>query len=181
MVLDHVLVNLDPGSPLRSTVTRAALPLFMVVSGHLIATKGFGSWQRWARLGLAALVALGAARSAGLAATPDVLIVYLFAVTALVALRWAGIRSPIVAGSLGIAWGITASAQVASTGWTGYQPGFVLALLALGMLATMPATLPGPAAFWTACAKVGRYPLAWYLGHLVVLGIIRTAAGLGPV
>lgn len=61
--------------------------------------------------------------------------------------------------------------------WTGYQPGFALVLVVVGKLVPADGYLEGFGRLgsWLGCEVVGRRPMTWYLGHLLVLAAIKAA------
>jgi uncharacterized membrane protein len=156
MVVDHVLVQLEPRSVLRETVTRLSLPLFCVVAGSLAQRRP--RWGRLASVGMAGVgaTALGAPIGIG---QPDVLLVIVAAMLAL-SLLW---RCPVAALCVGAVQPFT---------WpfpgNGYQVGTVLVMLVAGRLAGAE-TVAGWARRCRPLEWAGRHPLALYVGHLAVL------------
>lgn len=168
MVLDHALVVLDSNNPARLTVTRLALPLFMICA----ATVWKGRPSRRRALALAAVGALDLflAPLVGLGSPAPVagfcLLVALL-VAAPTLLRW-----PLVACVLGFVQGF-----FIPLGWQGWELGVLLGWFMVGRLGLasgqqeirrigdrLPAFL----------AVIGRRPLIWYVGHLV--GMLGLAA-----
>lgn len=159
MVVDHALVAAGAGvGPIRLTLTRLALPLFLLLAGALWTRSALG--RRHLEIGAAGLVATGLGLVVGIG-QPDVLLLIL---GALVLMRWAG---PVLAGAAAI------QATTWPMGWTGYEPGVVVVLVVLGHLyGARPLDRLGqrlPAAL----EVVGRHPLGWYLGHLAVLALLK--------
>lgn len=160
MVLDHVLVQLDRDSILRVTVTRPALPLFMICAA--IVWKP-ATWRRWTVLLALALVELVLFIPLGMG-VPGIVAVFALVLVVIDAVgidrfdRWSAVF--LAAGIL--------QALYLPVGWRGYEPGLVLAWFALGRLAAAPFLELGsrvPDGF----ASIGRRPLVWYVGHLVAL------------
>ncbi len=60
------------------------------------------------------------------------------------------------------------SALYVPVGWHGYEPGLVLAWFCLGLLARLEWFALGDR-LPVQLERVGRRPLIWYVGHLVVL------------
>lgn len=171
MVLDHLAVfgffgSSAPVVGMRLTITRLALPIFMMVAGSLWAVRGPGpNWYRLANCVVGGLVAFVCWSSIGL---PHVDILIVFAAVALYAaviVRW-----PVVCLVAGILQ--TINLPVMSPG---YELGYVAAWLALGVLVgdrpswrSLGDSLPA----WLA--SIGRRPLLWYTSHLVVLAVVHT-------
>lgn len=175
MVLDHVLALwLLHGGPaaagvVRSTLTRLALPAFMLVAGWLWSRRGSStSGWRWAEV-----MALGVFSTAAMAAlglpVPEVLVVFaMAAVLGPVLLRW-----PVATSVLGLLQAVNQPLP-----WAGYQPGYLLLWLGLGVLAhraavvwSVPLWLDRP-----GFEAIGRRPLMWYGGHLVMLLVLVAVA-----
>lgn len=169
MLLDHVLLVTDSGDLVRSTLTRVCMPVFFLLAGHL---AGRPSW-RWAWAGL-----LGLALPVVVPwiDAPNVLLIWAGGCVVLFAWRRAGLPMwlPVVV-----------ALTVSANGWvlqgSGYDALALFALMALG--ATWPrgrfeagaARLPA----WPVLAAVGRRPLTWYVGHLLVLqGLLMVSGAL---
>ncbi|MCA1726985.1 MAG: heparan-alpha-glucosaminide N-acetyltransferase domain-containing protein [Actinobacteria bacterium] len=167
MIVDHVAAvmgsNAGPLWWVRHTVTRPALPLFMVVAGILIARRRSSwSWRRLVAIAGAGVVATWLLLVSGIQFGPDVLLVLVATCPAWGVLS----RRPLELLVLGLL-----QALYLPIGWGGYEPGLVLAYLGVGILAGGC----GERLSWIrgrAFELVGRYPLTWYLGHLVVLGLV---------
>lgn len=167
MIVDHVLAlvcelttwptNAGPWFA-RMTITRAALPLFMLLAGALLADRR-PSGKRLGQVVAAAVCAQLLVLRLPFMATVNILPV----------IGWALWVWPRVRG-----WGVWGVAGcmvfVATLPWPlGYHPGHVLGLMLLGtLLGRAPLErLGGCLQPWAAV--VGRRPLAWYLGHLAAL------------
>ena len=164
MVLDHIwLARAFPCAWLiRKVITRAALPIFMMVSGYLWAVRGW-SWRRGTLLVLAAMLSVRLAAGAGLP-MPDILTIFaVVQAMAALAVRW-----PIPLAAAGLLqsseWRI---------GWPNYEPGVVLCFCCLGVLLAKMGELPTLRCRWLEW--IGRHPLTWYLGHLAALALWRAA------
>ena len=171
MVFDHLLLlslEMMPGTDLREfarrSVTRFAMPLFMIVSGFLLDQV---SRRRMGQVVLAAgMVNLTLWLLWPSFALPEILAVWAF----LLPVRAFLVRHPVEAAALGLL-----QAMYLPVHWPGYEPGIVLVFLALGRLwATRPGRedgllsqigtrVPG----WVAA--LGRRPLLLYVGHLLPL------------
>lgn len=124
MVLDHVALLLGPtGWLLQVTVGRLAMPLFFVISGHLVRRL---SWRT------AGIAALGAVLPLvfGWLDSPNVLLWYAAGAVLIVAAQ--RLRVP-------VAWLLVVLVAVAANGWdpqlgTSYRPAAVLALMVIGHL-----------------------------------------------
>jgi uncharacterized membrane protein len=177
MIIDHILVvylfcwSWDSWAEwVRRTLTRFAMPLFMLVSGLLIARKGRPSLRRIPQVAFAALVLnqiFWNLPELGFGA-PEILATWLICL----ALYPLWVRFPIEMAVLGILqfvnWPITAS------WWLGYQPGEVLAFLALGALLARredSAVLRAGHHLPRWLEPMGRWPLTWYTVHLLVLAV----------
>ena len=174
MVLDHALAVWQvEGSPAwvqgaRLTVTRPALPIFMVVVGVLWARRSATTSGRR----LAEVAGVGMVVTVGMAVVglpvPDVL--FVFVLVCLVGgplLRW-----PLAAAVVGLLQAVNLPAA-----WSGYQPGYLVAWVALGVLCERAGETP-PAPAWlraSAVQAIGRRPLAWYGGHVGVLVLVSLA------
>jgi len=166
MVVDHVLVLVQFRSPevvqwayaLRMTVTRASLPLFCLCAGVLL--HGRRSTARLLDIAAVALVTNVALEvwPMGIRA-PEILAVLLPVLLAGgVLVRWPA--ASVVLGVLQVTvWPI---------GWAGYEPGLVVAFVALGVLVGRPALSWGDS-LPAALGAVGSRPLAWYAGHMGLL------------
>lgn len=172
MILDHVLVvALEAGAPdelfwIRKTITRFSLPLFMVVSGMLLARRKSTSWRRWLEIACGALFVNCLTLIPVGFGLPDILLVWLLAslFTPLI------IRFPMEVAIVGLL-----QAQNLPIPWGGYQLGWVVALLAIGVLATHLREIPllNYANYLPAwVAAMGRRPLLWYVGHMTVVVVV---------
>lgn len=169
MVFDHLLiVTGQAGSPLRETVTRAAMPLFAVVAGHL---SRRGSWRL---LGVAVLGLL-----------LPVLVPWVDAPNVLL---WLASGSVLVVAARRIArpalWllplvVLTAAANgrpfLAPSG--SFEPVAVWALMCLGALMSRPGLDRAGARLPAALDRAGRWPLSVYAGHLLVLQLVVVVSG----
>lgn len=160
MVLDHVLAVTDTSAELylRLTVTRFALPLFMICAAHVWRPL---SGRNARRLGLAAIAEVALCEALDFA-SPGIIAIYLGLML--------GLRiAPRLAERPGVLllFGLIQAAYV-PLGWGGYEPGLVLTWWALGRLAAQELEAAGQ---WlpTWAATLGRHPLGWYVGHLAVL------------
>lgn len=161
MIIDHGLALAGPGWPLavRLTVTRAALPLFCVVAGNLIAVRmprpgrlltltaaGVGAEVLWGVLGLPGV-------------NPLVLLTAALAAVALCPAQWrllllvAAVVQPVT-------WPVARG---------GYEPGFVVALVVAGTLVPRPTLEAVGARVPAVFAAPGRFPVTLYLVHLAGL------------
>jgi peptidoglycan/LPS O-acetylase OafA/YrhL len=169
MVVDHVCATFGIGQVARLTVGRVALPAFLLCSGWLLVRRP-PSVRRLLELCVAAsaatLVAVGFGLPIG---QPDVLWLILAALIVSPVIR----RWPVPALCLGVVQ-MTAWAIRTPGGWTGYEPGTIVALLAAGILwgeRTGRSDLerfPSPAVL----ELIGSYPLSIYVGHLLLLGLL---------
>lgn len=161
MVVDHVAKTL-PDNPewLTLTVTRLSLPLFMVTLGVLLAGRSHPIQpERFLQLGVAGVVTSFVFSALG-RGTPDVLLVI-----ALTVPLWDSCkRWPEVVACLGVV-------QFAALPipWTGYQPGLLVTLICLGVLASRErwSALGDRLPSWVA--GVGRWPLTIYVVHVLAL------------
>jgi hypothetical protein len=160
MFADHLLWITAPQSLLRFSITRAALPLFMIVSGWLLAGRDLPSTRRALQLVCAAVLAVMLARQLGMA-QPDILVVYIVALGG----WWAGRRWP--------AQTVAACLVLVATFphvWRGYHPAHVLGLMCVGaILKANGSTLSAGARLPAALGWVGRWPLEFYVLHLAGL------------
>lgn len=177
MIIDHILViylfcwNWESWAEwVRRTLTRFAMPLFMLVSGLLVARKGRPSLRRIPVILFVAIVLnqLFVSVDVGFTA-PEILATWLICLVFYP--LW--IRFPIELGVLGVLqlinWPITAS------WWQNYQPGEILVFLSLGVLLARQPNSPilkvgSHLPRWLE--PIGRWPLTWYTAHLVILTVI---------
>ncbi|HEX9705446.1 MAG TPA: hypothetical protein VGA20_09385 [Gemmatimonadales bacterium] len=166
MLADHMLALASPAHVLRFTLTRLSLPAFMVAAGAGLAARGrLPSDRRVVQCGAAAAVATGASWWLGFA-LPEAVTLYLLTLP----LAWALRRAWPEAVVLGLVQALSLPVP-----WGGYQPGLVLAYLALGIGAA--GSLGAARWRWPGWVQtVGRRPLAWYAGHLAVLAMVAGAA-----
>lgn len=172
MILDHALLLLEPASTLRLTITRPALPLF------LLCTAALYRHRNPSRRRLAQIAAAGIAITIGTAIAwppfvgdPDVTVVIVLALVIDNALR------PRV-GTYALGVGALVQALYVPIGWSAYEPGLVVAWLCLARLAiahdpTLTDRLGGrlPALL----RLLGRYPLAIYAAHIAALAALYQA------
>lgn len=161
MIVDHLLAWVNVGFCLRMTITRASLPLFMVVAGNLMAGRLFPSWRRAVELVFSAAVATWLVQGLPFMAPLDVLVSFCLTLLAWPAARLMPWLSLVVC--------VVVMGLVHVSG--GYSPVELLALMLVGALALdvgSPLYRWGgalPAAFGT----LGQWPLTAYVGHLVVM------------
>lgn len=168
MVLDHVLLVTDSGDLLRGTVTRASMPLFFLVSGHLL---GRPRW-RWLGVGLIGVILPGVVPWID---RPNVLVWWVVGSLMVWALRRLGVS---------LWWPVVVALTFMANGWHFYPAGSydgdaLLALLCVGAMLPRD-TFTGAANGLPAgrvLAAVGRRPLTWYVGHVLVLEAGRLALG----
>ncbi|MHA7812890.1 MAG: TraX family protein [Phycisphaerales bacterium] len=173
MILDHVLCVIDPENIARYTLTRAALPIFMLISGYLLANRN-PSLKRYAQLVAASFCSLLIVQHIPGMAKVDVLFVIAIVLTVWPIAR----RYPIIALCIG-------AVQSQTLGlWDGYEPGHILAIMCAGALlnqersttdrkiATITASIL-PRAFTT----IGQAPLLFYLSHLAIIRIAHIVIG----
>lgn len=174
MIVDHALgfaqtTHLSEGwmQAVRMTGTRFAMPAFMICSGMLLAARSV-TRRRWSEVAAAALVVnLGAAVTGMASFVPDILALWCLAIAFQRPMR----RWPTLIVVIGLLQAVHWQVPVG-----GYQPGWVVAFIGIGVLASR-GDLDGlfERAARTAPAQVaamGRHPLAWYVGHLLVFGAI---------
>ena len=161
MVVDHALAVMQTGSLVRATVTRLAMPLFVLILGGLITPSRLPRWSLW---GMAA----------GLWAALDMMVIGLpgpFFLLALLAIRYAvhaALLCRVPAWVIAAA-GATFAAQAPAGPFVGYNVGALVALVAIGT-SLHPVVLnewgePLP----KVLRYLGRFPLAVYVGHLFLL------------
>lgn len=151
MVLDHVLELTTPTDPLRLTLTRMSMPLFFLVSGHLV--------KRLSRrtLGICA-VGLILPYFVPWIDSPNVLVYYCLGAFVL------SLFPPLPVCFIGL----TVAANHFDIIGNSYGFGAVLGLMALGKM------IPRSSFNWANAlpdvfTKIGRYPLTIYVGHLLIL------------
>lgn len=170
MVLDHVLVLVDPDHLARLTITRLALPAFAITTGYL--------WRpRWSTRYLQLLVAAIAADVASGFIGPEMgqpgilwLIVYGYGLLWLFEqLDW----PPVLKVTMAVlAWHWLPVGGMPDW-WTGYHPFEVVAWMLLGRHMLSRHQVAGlPRIRWAEA--IGRRPLTWYVAHLAVLASLAT-------
>lgn len=163
MVLDHVLVVADVGTPVRLTVTRASMPLFFLIAGSLVRRA------RWGRLGLVAVLGAVLPVVVPWVDAPNVLLYYAVGAVLLAVVR--GRRGRWVA--LAVAASLAANGYLAFPG--AYSPGGLWVLMLAGALAGAPALDRVGARLPAWVARAGRYPLTVYVVHLLALRAVQVA------
>ena len=171
MVVDHVAAALALYHPdneyllvTRWTLTRFAMPIFMLVSGYLMATHRV-SKKRFTQVAVVALIvnALWLTVPVGVEA-PDILVIWL--VCAFAQPLW--VKYPVWFAAAGVLQSVTWEIP-----WGGYQPGLVLAFLCLGALAQQTGVrIPPLHDVDRPLAALGRHPLALYVTHIVVVSFV---------
>lgn len=176
MVIDHALVWVTNVAGVehvaivlvRSTLTRAALPLFMFVAGSLLARRCDVSSRRLLQvLGAATVVTLVNAVPGGVGfVRPDVLVVFSIVLGLLVLPHRLGLATPNPLWWVGIG-------AVQLTVWpdpmAGYDPGLLLLYLGAGALAGPGVLAAAGERLPAFLAPLGRRPLTIYVGHMVLL------------
>lgn len=172
MLVDHVFaVAVQLGASRwfllpHLTVTRFALPGFMVTSGVLWHLRGPSGRRQW-QVFLAACVSFGLSWRAGLDC-PDVLAIYAVVLSVAELVVW----YPFAVATLGFLQALNWPIH-----WDGYQPGWVMGWLALGVLLGREVEL-GRVQLRSANSGgsvlhfVGRWPLSFYLCHVAILVVV---------
>jgi uncharacterized membrane protein YcfT len=179
MVLDHCLLiwggsetgAASPVHVLRSTVGRIALPLFFVISGHLVRRL---SW-RWA-----GIVAIGLVLPvvAPWLDDPNVLVWYGLGAAVIVACRRYGVSLWLLP-VLSLAWAANWGFSPLHVSLHSYDGLALLGLMGLGAVldrqsfgwaSRLPRLLDWP----------GRHPLSVYVGHVLVLNVL-VLSGLSAI
>ena len=175
MIIDHALLGLAGdeawAQSVRLTATRAALPIFGILAGHLAATRP----PKFDRVVLLALAAGLASQVGPYAHIPGPDVLWLLAGSVL-AVGFTPSRYRVA---------LLAVAVIQPTtwhmAWAGYQPGVVLGVVLAGSWATrdsldgLGSRLPD----WLGWA--GRRPLLTYVGHMAVLAVAVQLVGGGRV
>ena len=169
MVLDHLLLWFLPaGQPVRETLTRASMPLFALLAGHLARRV---SWR------LALVFGWGLVLSvvAPWAGNPNILLQLGVGLVLLWAVRLPGLpAAPLLLA--GAAWPLLlgANGYLPAPG-AAYPLAAVVGLVFLGALAPRPSLAFLEGLRLPLLARVGRCPLTVYVGHVLLLTL------LGPV
>lgn len=159
MIVDHVCLVFATGEGVRLTLGRLAMPIFMVLGGHLAGKL---------RLRHAGILALGLALPLLVPwlATPNILVLWVAGVALLELGRRLGVPAwvlPVLA--------LTFAANHGSIGSASFDPVALWGLMGLGAL--LPRVAFDSAARWPSwLAVIGRHPLAWYVLHLLLLNVI---------
>lgn len=181
MIADHAaLVAIERGfgprsveQLLRLTVGRIALPVFMLVSGLLL--KRPPSVRRSVQAAGAGAVVSTVSVAAGLGlGVPDILAVWVLAAWAV---GLAARRSALAVAGVACVGIVQAASWPVP--WTGYQPGTVAALLAIGWFARYPPVLVELDGVGdrlpVGLARIGARPMAAYMASTVALGLMAGA------
>lgn len=170
MLVDHTLLVFGVGHWARVTVTRASMPLFFLVSGHLV---GRLSWRH------AGVLAVGLVLPYAVPwiDRPNVLVWYVMGAALLWYAQWSGDywMAPLL-----VIVGLAAYANGYSAGWGphSYEPGALVGLMALGWIFRRDYPLWNAGAHLPAVfAWLGRFPLSVYVGHLLALQLVVHARG----
>lgn len=174
MTVDHALLAFGAPAWTRLGPTRLALPVFMLVFGMLWRD---GWRRRHVDVALAALVSIPLMGVLGGPAVPVLVVIVVVLVVMNLTCR------------LPIQYVLVAAVMQATTwplGWDGYEPGLLLAFALMGRLAGFSTgfgigalDVDGPLRRSRWLAFIGRYPLAFYLGHLSLLAGWVAVMGLG--
>lgn len=178
MVVDHVALLLGGLDVVRLSVGRLALPLFFLIAGHLAARITFERATSWRHLGIATLGLLLPVVVSWVD-SPNVLI--LWAAGCLLLWGWRRLGLP--------AWGLVVVALTCAANGLVFQAGRSFGILEVWALMALGSTLPRSSFGWGGrlpafLGAVGRRPVLWYVGHLLVLDFgvwaaTRGLAGLG--
>jgi len=164
MMLDHATYVLAGPAEIRWTLGRLAMPMFFLLAGHL---AGRLRW-RHAQIGLLGLLLPLAVPWID---TPNVLLLWALGCAVVYAARWAGLPLwlLIVVPLVEVANGVS----IDGPGY--YSPAVLGALMALGTM--LPRTTFNwrlPRAALRPVAALGRHPILWYVGHLLVFQSVGT-------
>lgn len=162
MVLDHLLVVIDPASPIRLTLTRLAIPLFMFCMAALY-RPGLNA-KRLAWMAAAAAAELATFPIIGMAG-PGIMI-GIIAVT-VASWRWPSLaRHGFAVAVVGfIAWH-----------YLKVPSGVVVAWWGVGRIAPWIEARSYGERLPAFLATIGRHPLGWYIGHLAAIAVLVQAA-----
>lgn len=165
MVASHALIVVG-AAPEWQLFTRWVMPLFAAVAGACAAqafARGSAySWERWGQLSMAAGVTLPVVWYFD-AATIPILVVFMLAHPLMILAV-----SPGWVATMGLA-GVMQATQI-PLNWGGFEPGAVLACIALGWL--MGDSVFSVERAWLRCRVLvlaGQWPLSLYVGHWFAL------------
>lgn len=160
MILDHLLVLSDPTHPLRFTLTRFSMPLFFLISGHLLTRI------KWPRLAIVGIIGALLPTIVPWIDNPNVLLFYAFFAPFIVLGRK---RRWILYAGIIFALALYANNYGDVPG--AYAPWALFGLMATGALINRDAfpmvRIPH------VLTAVGRYPLSIYVGHILILEGLR--------
>lgn len=157
MIVDHIFIQVNPQSFVRFTVTRLAMPLFFLISGHLVkrVTKR-----------TAAIFAVGLLLPAFIpwVDSPNVLCWYALGSIIIVYLKKARIGIIIFA----LTW---AANYYNHPEFSSYWPWSLFALMCFGSLLERKTFAIGEK-LHSSFAVIGRFPLSIYVGHMILIQAI---------
>lgn len=165
MVGDHVARWLQPwGSLFNVSLGRVAMPLFFILAGAL------SGRLRWRHLWIG-VVGLALPVAVPWVDAPNVLVWWALGSVLLYVVRWGGVP----------AWVVVAVALTfAANGWVESGLSFdgrdLFALMALGAMIG-PVGLSWSSWLPSWLARVGRYPLTVYVGHLLIIQAVLLIGG----
>jgi hypothetical protein len=192
MIIDHILAALDTvgfGGGLltftRMTITRPAMPLFMILSGFLWERKA----PRLKRILAIALVSLAINLFLKISWSgyplPEILLLWVLAAGFARVITFTPILTIIIGYTQALYWPIS---------WSAYQPGVIIMFVAIGVLwgssynkeksmkkiinknvqiIKKENWITGTMLYPSAVLEIiGKYPLTWYTSHLVIIGLL---------
>lgn len=160
MLVDHLTLVFSGPHALRLTVGRLAVPAFFILAGHLAGRL------RWRHAGVFC-VGLVLPLVVPWIDSPNVLVYWAVGSCVLAGCRWLGVPPWLLA---------VVALTFAANGWvyapgTGYDANALVGLMGLGSLVPRSAfSFAARAPGWVAA--IGRRPLTWYVGQLLVLQVV---------
>ena len=168
MVLDHVCVVTGEGGIFRLTITRLSMPLFFLISGHLL------SRIDWKRLVIVGIIGACLPYYVTFIEVPNVLFLYALFAPLIV---WQKNKPRGLAVITAFGLGMYANGFGLIIG--AYAPFALLGLMALGRLMSRDLWIiqrwegERVSRFVTPFTLLGKYPLSIYVGHLIILEGLR--------
>lgn len=162
MICDHILAVTHQGSTFRYTITRLSMPLFFLISGHLVKRNN------WTRLSIVGILGILIPSFAYFIEAPNVLFWYALSAPIIVAAKD---NQKALCGIIVFSLTMYANGFFLIPG--AYSPFALMALMAVGKL------IPSEFLEYPRLPKFlkwpGKFPLSIYVGHILILSALAEA------